>query len=148
MTLTFQNIEKQFAEIATIHAHSFERAWSEAILQDMFRKGQYSGTLILQNDQVIGFIICATVLDEAEIISIAISPEQRGKAFAAQLLNYEVKRLQNLSIKKLHLEVNQSNIAAIKLYQTTGFSQIAVRKNYYKLANGNRTDALIFSLSL
>ncbi|MBL1240741.1 MAG: ribosomal protein S18-alanine N-acetyltransferase [OCS116 cluster bacterium] len=148
MTLTFQNIKKQFAEIATIHAHSFEHAWSETVLKDMFCNPQYSGTLVLQNNQVIGFIICTTVLDEAEIISIAISTEQRGKAFAAQLLNYEVKRLQNLSIKKLHLEVNQSNIAAIKLYQTTGFSQIAVRKNYYKLASGNRTNALIFSLNI
>lgn len=148
MTLTYKTIRTEFSEIASIHVQSFDQAWSETILEDMFDKPQYSGSLLLYNERVIGFIICAVVLDEAEIISIAISPPQRGKAYAAQLLGFEISRLANLKVKKLHLEVNETNIAAIKLYKSHDFSQTAKRKKYYKLANGQRADALIFSLDI
>ncbi|PCI87915.1 MAG: ribosomal-protein-alanine N-acetyltransferase [Hyphomicrobiales bacterium] len=148
MMLTYKNIDTEFPEIAAIHAQSFAGEWSEKTLLDMFDKGQYSGSLLLTDGQVIGFIICAVVLDEAEIISIAISPQERGKTHAAQLLSFEINRLVNLNITKLYLEVNEANIAAIKLYKGQNFSQTAVRKNYYKLTNGQRANALVFSLNL
>lgn len=148
MMLTYKNIDSEFSEIAAIHAQSFAQSWSESVLQDMFGKRQYSGSLLLNNEQVIGFIICAVVLDEAEIISIAISPHQRGKAYAAQLLSFEISRLANLNVTKLYLEVNEANIAAINLYKSQNFIQTAQRKNYYKLANGERADALIFSQNI
>lgn len=148
MIPTYKNIEGEFSEIAAIHAQSFNPAWSKTSLVTMLENQQYSGSLILQNDQVIGFIICSTVLDEAEIISIAIEPAQRDHKYATHLLIHEIKRLKKLAIYKIFLEVNVANIAAIKLYQANGFTQNAIRKNYYKLADGTRADALIFSLDI
>lgn len=148
MTFGFKQIEDEFAEIAKIQALSFDKSWSETMLKDMFCNEQYSGSVVFKAEQMLGFVICSTVLDETEIISIAISPKYRGKALAYKLLEYEIERLQKLMIKKIFLEVNEHNQKAIQLYKSWDFKTISKRKNYYKLSNGKHADGLVFALDI
>lgn len=105
---------------------------------------QYSSTVIEENGKVIGFCILQPVLDEANLLLMAIDPKEQGKGLGYTLLNESLSLLKNEPIQ-IFLEVRQSNQAAIRLYEKSGFHQIDLRKNYYPNTDGTREHAIIMS---
>lgn len=73
---------------------------------------------------------------------MAIDPKMQGKGLGFQLLEQSMDLLKNHPVQ-IFLEVRESNIAAIKLYEKSGFHQIDIRKNYYPVAEGGREHAII-----
>ncbi|MCO8097927.1 ribosomal protein S18-alanine N-acetyltransferase [Acinetobacter lwoffii] len=102
----------------------------------------YQSTVIEVQGQVAGFCILQPVLDEANLLLMAIDPAQQGQGLGYQLLEASVVMLKNNPVQ-IFLEVRESNQAAIKLYEKSGFHQIDLRKNYYPNANGSREHAII-----
>ncbi|EXB23594.1 ribosomal-protein-alanine acetyltransferase [Acinetobacter baumannii 1437282] len=102
----------------------------------------YQCTVYEQADQVVGFCILQPVLDEANLLLMAIHPSQQGKGLGYKLLDQSIQQLKNNPIQ-IFLEVRESNTAAIRLYEKTGFHQIDVRKNYYPNPDGSREHAVI-----
>lgn len=102
----------------------------------------YQCTVYEQVDQVVGFCILQPVLDEANLLLMAIHPSQQGKGLGYKLLDQSIQQLKNNPIQ-IFLEVRESNTAAIRLYEKTGFHQIDVRKNYYPNPDGSREHAVI-----
>ncbi|ENW30291.1 ribosomal protein S18-alanine N-acetyltransferase [Acinetobacter lwoffii] len=102
----------------------------------------YQSTVIEVQGQVAGFCILQPVLDEANLLLMAIDPAQQGQGLGYQLLEASVAMLKNNPMQ-IFLEVRESNQAAIKLYEKSGFHQIDLRKNYYPNANGSREHAII-----
>ena len=78
-----------------------------------------------------------TVLDEGQITNIATHPDARrrglGERVTRALLEYGEKN----GISFFSLEVRESNIGAIALYEKLGFKRAGVRKNFYKLPTEN-----------
>lgn len=102
----------------------------------------YQSTVIEVQGQVAGFCILQPVLDEANLLLMAIDPAHQGQGLGYQLLEASVAMLKNNPVQ-IFLEVRESNQAAIKLYEKSGFHQIDLRKNYYPNANGSREHAII-----
>ena len=102
----------------------------------------YSSTVIELDGQVVGFCILQPVLDEANLLLMAIHPSQQGKGLGFNLLQQSIDKLKNNPIQ-IFLEVRESNAAAIKLYEKADFHQIDVRKNYYPKSDGTREHAII-----
>lgn len=102
----------------------------------------YQSTVIEVQGQVVGFCILQPVLDEANLLLMAIDPAHQGQGLGYQLLEASVAMLKNNPVQ-IFLEVRESNQAAIKLYEKSGFHQIDLRKNYYPNANGSREHAII-----
>jgi len=102
----------------------------------------YQSTVIEVQGQVAGFCILQPVLDEANLLLMAIDSAQQGQGLGYQLLEASVTMLKNNPVQ-IFLEVRESNQAAIKLYEKSGFHQIDLRKNYYPNANGSREHAII-----
>lgn len=98
-------------------------------------------------NQLMGFAVFSTVLDEAELLQIAIAPDQQGNGVASALLSQSINRLQQSGINRFMLEVRASNMAAIGLYAKLGFTEDGRRKAYYPAADG-REDAVLMSLSV
>ena len=102
----------------------------------------YQSTVIEQAGQVAGFCILQPVLDEANLLLMAIDPSQQGKGLGFQLLEESIQLLKNNPVQ-IFLEVRESNTAAIRLYEKAGFHQIDLRKNYYPNTGGGREHAII-----
>ncbi|MBI0396982.1 ribosomal protein S18-alanine N-acetyltransferase [Acinetobacter bereziniae] len=102
----------------------------------------YMSTVIEQNHQVVGFCILQPVLDEANLLLMAIHPSQQGRGLGYQLLEESITLLKNNPVQ-IFLEVRESNQAAIALYEKSGFHQIDLRKNYYPNKDGSREHAII-----
>lgn len=102
---------------------------------------------ILRNQQILGYAFVMTVLDEATLLNITIDPDEQGHGYGRQLLQYLKAILKDKGIYSLFLEVRMSNAPARRLYESEGFHEIDVRKNYYPTAKG-REDAIIMACSL
>ena len=102
----------------------------------------YVATVVEQQGQVVGFCILQPVLDEANLLLMAIHPSQQGKGLGYKLLESSMALLKNNPLQ-IFLEVRESNQAAIALYEKSGFHQIDIRKNYYPKPDGSREHAII-----
>ena len=103
---------------------------------------QYQSTVLEKNGSVVGFCILQPVLDEANLLLMAVDPSQQGQGLGYELLTASLDLLQNNPVQ-IFLEVRESNTAAIKLYEKADFHQIDLRKNYYPKADGTREHAII-----
>lgn len=102
----------------------------------------YHSTVIEQEGDVVGFCILQPVLDEANLLLMAVHPSQQGKGWGFKLLEESLNQLKNNPLQ-VFLEVRESNQHAIALYEKSGFHQIDLRRNYYPKADGSREHAII-----
>ena len=124
---------EEAADIAAVHAASFNRAWSEEeFLALMSSQGCSVWTARTRGRTgTVGFILVRQAADEAEIITIATLPRIRGRGVGAKLLDHAIREMHRDRIKRLVLEVDESNLAAIQLYAARGFKRISTRQGYY-----------------
>lgn len=128
------------AAVAEIENLVQSHPWTKKQFEDSVNT--YQVTVIEQQGQVVGFCILQPVLDEANLLLMAVHPSQQGKGMGYQLLEASLAMLKNDPVQ-VFLEVRESNIAAIKLYEKSDFHQIDMRKNYYPQADGSREHAII-----
>lgn len=88
---------------------------------------------------------------EGQLQSIAIDSSEHGKGLGRLLLDYVIDICRVVGVKQLFLEVRESNFVAQKLYETSGFEFLVMRKKYYpRLENGVKSyeDAKAYRLTL
>ncbi|BBL52959.1 ribosomal-protein-alanine acetyltransferase [Bartonella quintana] len=128
-----------------IHKHCFIPAWEKQafdhFLQDHSIFG-YKASLIGRPNQILGFCLCRLILDEAEIITIAVHPHYRRQGIGILLIDSTLHHLYQERAIKLFLEVEETNLSALKLYQRFEFQKISKRLAYYQSKN-SRVDAII-----
>lgn len=125
-------------------AHTFP--WSEKTLTS--NQGERYFNLKLSVDEVMAaFAITQVVLDEATLFNIAVDPLFQRRGLGRALLEHLISELERRDVLTLWLEVRASNVAAIALYESLGFNEATVRRNYYPTSTG-REDALIMALPL
>ena len=143
--------------ISQIEACDFERLyeieqqahlmpWSLGTLKN--NQGErYLNLKLIENNQIIGFAICQTVLDEATLFNISILPTYQGCGFGKLLLGKLIFQLKEKGVQTLWLEVRESNSARF-LYEKIGFNEVDIRKNYYPKPNGGLENAVVMACYL
>lgn len=81
---------------------------------------------------VIGYVCLMSLFEEAQILNIAVAPEQRGRGVARLLLERAVEQALEQGAEVMTLEVRVSNRAAIALYEQFGFKRTGIRAGYYE----------------
>lgn len=94
-----------------------------------------------------GFVLTRHVLDEEELLLIAVTPGARRRGVGAALIEHLFAAARNRGVTRIFLEMRRGN-PAIALYQKFGFEPIGDRRNYYRMANGERVDAITFARSI
>ncbi len=128
-------------EMARIHAASFQsapRPWSLAEIEDLLTA---AGTTVFTEPH--GFLMLRRTGPEAEILTIAVHPDQRRQGIARRLMQQMAGFAAANGIAQVFLEVSARNPAARALYEQQGFVQCGERKNYYHDHNGNKITALV-----
>ena len=136
------------AAIAALHAASFRRGWSEQEVEGLLTDRHVIAHRAMVGSAMAGFIMSRLVEDEAEILSVAVAGQRRGRGLARNLLNLHLRRLAALGARAVFLEVDEHNKAAIRLYDRAGFHEISRRPNYYPGAGGKAVAALVLRRDL
>lgn len=145
MNLKIRNLTESDISDALIIAHeSFPLPWSLKSFLDELNNPKSILKVAEVDEEVIGYVVFRIVLDEAELLSIAVKPKFRNKGIAMALLSATINELKN-RVKTCYLEVRASNQPAINLYKKFGFKFCSIRKNYYVMPE---EDALLMRLDL
>ena len=131
------------AALAALHAQAFAAPWSGEEFTDLL--SQPGVVAIAKSD---GFVLIRIVLDEAEILTLAVLPTARRQGLGHRLVEEAAVAATKGGAARLFLEVAEDNAPARALYDRAGFSQIGRRKAYYAQGDGSRTDALVMSRNL
>lgn len=103
--------------------------------------------ICLKDGESSGFSILRQVLDEAELLDIAIDSVFQGQGLGRKLLSEALKTVKLRGVRTVHLEVRESNVRARNLYSTSGFSEVGKRPKYYPSEQG-REDAVLMRLDM
>ncbi|MGZ8371073.1 MAG: ribosomal protein S18-alanine N-acetyltransferase, partial [Caulobacteraceae bacterium] len=131
--------------ISTVHAACFPEGWSAEAFAGLIAE---PGCVALIADDSAGFILVRVAADEAEIITLAVQPDARGKGLGRALLEAACDRAAALDSRTLFLEVAADNAAALALYSAAGFQPAGARPAYYARPGGSRADGLILKRAL
>jgi ribosomal-protein-alanine N-acetyltransferase len=126
--------------LASLHARCFitPPPWSApaiASLQDS------PGTFV--HGDARGFLIGRVILDEAEVLTLAVDPQARRKGLARGLMAAFHTSARDTGARTAFLEVSAQNDAAIALYLALGYAKVGLRRGYYVTPTGARLDALV-----
>ncbi|MFV0292206.1 MAG: ribosomal protein S18-alanine N-acetyltransferase [Paracoccus sp. (in: a-proteobacteria)] len=128
-------------DLATIHASCFThpRPWGSTEFTELLTD---PANFLITRQQA--FVLGRSVLDEAELLTIAVSPEARRRGLGHTLLAaFETMAMSRNAITAF-LEVAADNIPALTLYDQAGWQSAGCRRNYY----GHGTDAVVMCKNL
>ena len=131
MNITRMN-ESHVAQVAVLEKMCFSDPWSENSVASELNNPLSLWLVAEENQTVCGYIGSQTVLDETDMMNIAVHPECRRRGIAAALIAELVHQLRERGSHILRLEVRESNAPAIALYEAMGFTRLGLRKNYYR----------------
>lgn len=144
--------DEDLPRLADIHAKSFAHGWDE---DELARLRSQDGVLMLLARRAspygtrapVGFVIMRQVADEAEVLTLAVDPRQRGRGVARRLMQEAMFRLYGERCASVFLEVDGANEAALHLYRSLRFQQVGERKGYYRQSEKDGT-ALVMRADL
>ena len=132
--------QEHVSQIAQLEKMCFSNPWSEKSIATELDSRLSCWLVALDGDQVVGYVGSQTVIDETDMMNIAVHPDHRRKGVAEMLIGELILALKERGSKALLLEVRASNNPAIALYEKLGFCQVGRRPNYYR---NPKEDALI-----
>ena len=128
------------SQIARLEAQCFSDPWSEKSIASELENPLSLWLVAEENGQVYGYVGSQTVLDESDMMNVAVDPRFRRQGIARALIETLIAELAKMGSRCLRLEVRVSNENARALYARMGFQQLGLRKNYY---HNPKEDALI-----
>lgn len=127
-------------QIAELEKLCFSDPWSENSIASELCNPLSLWLVAEAAGTVVGYVGSQTVMDETDMMNIAVHPDCRRQGVAAALVNALVASLKDAGSHSLTLEVRASNAPARALYDMLGFQQVGLRRNYY---HNPKEDALI-----
>nr|WP_067725004.1 ribosomal protein S18-alanine N-acetyltransferase [Oceanobacillus damuensis] len=133
-------------QVLEVERASFATPWTTDIFYQELIDNKHAHYFVLELDGiVIAYIGIWIVIDDAQITNIAVMKDYRGNKLGEKLFGYTVQYALEMGVKRLSLEVRESNIPAQRLYRKFGFVPGGVRKNYY---TDNQEDAIVMWVNL
>jgi ribosomal-protein-alanine N-acetyltransferase len=134
--------------LAELHGASFHRGWGEGEFESMLSEHNTLVHRLRMGRETIGFAVSRMAADEAEILSIAVAPSHRGRGLSRHLLLTHLGHLAGRGVRTVHLEVEENNQAARRLYDGTGFAVTGRRERYYLQPGGEQLNAVLMRRDL
>ena len=135
--------------VVEIERQSNSHPWTEQYFHDALVSG-YLCLVARDHGAITGFAVARLLVDEAELLLIAVTPAMRRQGVALLLWIDLAERLRASGARTVHLEVRESNLSAQAFYRSRGFAQSGVRPKYYP--NGahesEREDAVLMKVQL
>lgn len=131
-------------DAAEIEKKYFSIPWSKASFEDAVKRPENIYYVAEVDGKIAGYVGAWGVFGETEITNVCVDEQYRRQGIAGKLLDALVEDARQKGVDIFFLEVRNSNISAISLYESKGFKNIGVRKNFYEHP---KEDAIVMSLT-
>jgi len=133
--LTFADLP----QIITIERRAFSTPWSLAMFVLELSKSNGWCLAALRGEELVGYLVCSRYDTVWHVMNVAVDPAHRRTGIATTLLLGLIERIDDVRAR-FTLEVRESNVGAIALYERYGFRAAGRRRRYYQ---DNGEDAVI-----
>ena len=136
------------AEVLPVEQAAYEFPWTRGNFIDSLHAGYPAQTLRAPGDELLGYFVAMSGVDEMHLLNITVAPAHQGRGHALFMLDAVQALARERHAAQLWLEVRVSNARARQVYERYGFRNVGLRKGYYPAAQGLREDAIVMSLGL
>lgn len=119
-------------QVARLERVCFQDPWSERSIASELENPLSLWLVAMEEDRLLGYVGSQTVLDETDMMNVAVDPAARRQGVARALIQELIDQLKQRGSRKLSLEVRASNLGAIRLYESLGFVRLGCRPGYYR----------------
>lgn len=119
--------KKYLDDVYDIEKICFSNPWSRGDLEKQIDSVTSHFLVADVNGRAVGYMGLQIFSGEGYVTNVAVLPEYRGQGIAQTLINEQMKNKMDF----ITLEVRESNIPAIRLYEKTGFKNVGIRPNFY-----------------
>ena len=134
------------SELVALEHAATDFPWTLKMYEDSL-DADYWGGVLCRGQQLLGAAVVSSGAGESHLLNMFIAIEQQGQGLGRLLLTTACQHARHVDAAKMFLEVRAGNGRAITLYESVGFRQIGVRKDYYPGLLG-REDAVCMALNL
>jgi len=134
--------------LAQAHAFGFDAPWSAADIRSLFAGHGVFGFLVAEAGRPVGMLLLRVVMEDAEILTVAVDPAARSHGVGRALVQAAVDRAQAAGATAVFLEVAVDNDPALALYARAGFRRAGLRTGYYDRGAAGLVDAVAMRLDL
>jgi ribosomal-protein-alanine N-acetyltransferase len=138
-------LHSDLPRVMEIETKNYPFPWQEDIFTDCFRVG-YNCWVCEEQGNVLAYCLASVAVGEAHILNISVDPAEQKQGIGRKMMEYIIESVRG-KVETVFLEVRPSNLGAIGLYESLGFNEIGIRKDYYPAENG-REDAIMLALQL
>ena len=136
-------------QVEALDRSCFRNPWPEDSFRYELRPDSTSICLVAELDeagsepQIVGMVVVWLIADMAEVATLAVAPQERGRGVGRRLLASALRLAWEAGARKSILEVRVSNTAALHLYYGLGYQPVGLRPGYYE---DTHEDALLLTL--
>ena len=134
--------------LAKIHEECFPTYWDQSAFNDFFAVAGTFALLGQLGGEPAGMIVWRLAGEQGDILTLAVRATHRRRGLAKLLLAQALAHAGAHGAETLFLDVEDGNLAAIRLYEQAGFIYQRHRKLYYRQKDGTYTDALVMTKCL
>ena len=132
--------KKDIQSIVALEMDTLGTTLGSEMLEDNLSNSMSHFYVYEDKNEIIGYISISFDGEQGEILNFAVNKGYQKKGIGTKILAYAMNILHSKGAKSFILEVRESNIGAISLYEKFGFKRISLRKNYYS----NNENALVY----
>lgn len=145
--LTFRPmVPTDIDQVVRVETRSYAFPWTPGNFLDCLKAGHLC-TVALLREEIVGHGIVTVAVGESHLLNLCVLRDQQGSGYGRALLEHLLGLAFSQGGRRMFLEVRPSNYGAIRLYESLGFFEIGVRKDYYPSQLGHE-DAIVYALDL
>lgn len=133
--LNFSRIESTDLDaVMAIEQRIYPNPWNKTLMADCLAAGYqcHKGVLASAPEHIACYAFMMIGYEESNLLNLGVNPAFQRQSLASQMLHHLLLISRINHAQQMWLEVRESNLAAIKLYEKFGFKNIGQRKNYYR----------------
>ncbi len=125
--------DSDLSAVLEIERRSYPHPWKrDHFLHELSAPHSFPFVAFDESGAVVGYLCLMSLFEEAQVLNLAVAPEQRGRGVGRLLMERAVELAREKGAGYLALEVRSSNVAAIGLYESFGFIRCGLRPCYYE----------------
>ena len=129
--------ETDLDSVSAIEKEIFSLPWSKKSFSDSLQSENTLFVVAEEEGRIQGYCGMYLSFEEGNITNVAVSPSYRRRHVAYYMLKDILEKAEEKGITNIFLEVRETNVSAIKLYEMFGFEEAGIRKNFYEKPTEN-----------
>ena len=133
--------------VIAIEQTAYSHPWTRGNFRDSLNP-LFMAQCLWLDGELLGYFLAMHGAEEMHLLNITVAPDRQGQGWGHMMLDALSLMSRHAGAQWLWLEVRQSNLRALKVYERYGFKQVSIRKDYYPAGRLQREHAVVMSLKL